>query len=181
MSNSLKRKRNSIANSHDAKRARVDDLNAHSRALLDKMAEKYILPMKIADKFFDHVKEIFNHECMYWQDDSTFMSLDNPSVSFDWCINDDDECESFNISTQSKPLQAFFDKYNDKPLWQLTPEERLDAHEMLTEYFAVFPTVDLVIENWSNDCVRVRGGRIGASTGGKWVEAEPGSSEEEFD
>jgi hypothetical protein len=36
MNNSLKRKRNSIANSHDAKRARVDDLNAHSRALLDR-------------------------------------------------------------------------------------------------------------------------------------------------
>ena len=177
MSSSLKRRRNSIVTTHDTKRARIDDLNAHSRAVLDKMTAKYILSMKVADKFFDHVTEIFNCECMYWEDDSTFMSLENPSVDFDWR----DECESINIITQAKPLQAFFDKYNRKTLWRLTPEERTDAHEMLTGYFASVPSVDLVIENWSNDCVQVRGGRIGASTGGKWVEAEPGSSEEDFD
>jgi hypothetical protein len=129
-----------------------------SRAdVLKKLTDKITNAMALADKFYEHVHDLYDHEAMYWEQCSCFVKFKNPSVSFDWTSEDD-------MHSSSKSLGSI----------------RSDvSYEKLVEYFVTVPTVDLVIDHWSNDCFSARGGRIGASTGWKWVEAEPGSSEDD--
>lgn len=134
-----------------------------SRAeVLKKLTDKITNAMTLADKFYEHVHDLFDHEAMYWEQCSCFVRFQNPSVSFDWANEDDRE--------------DFFMYNNAKSLGSIRSDV---SYEKLVEYFVTVPTVDVVIDNWSNDCFSARGGRIGASTGWKWVEAEPGSSEDD--
>jgi len=153
------------------------ELSPKSKALLDKVTDKYVNAMTMADKFMQHVRDLYDREAMYTSTDSCHMRLENPPLLFDW-INagiSGKTGDIWLILGSTSGLYSFFQYIGtDGKIWKLDDADRAHCHELLTEYFVKNPNTDLLIDTWGEDGP-ILGGKIGASTNFEWIENEPES------
>lgn len=160
--------------------ARIHTLPEHSRTLLAQVNLKYVRAMKLANRFMQHVEDLYQNEAFC--SDHCYMHLEAPELTFDW-INVGIDRDVFVLLGSTSGLVTFFnyigqdEKEERAKIWHLTEAHRAHCHELLVEYFVKHPRCELVIENGGEDG-QFKGGRIGPSTQWMW-EATADKDEED--
>ncbi len=177
----------------------LSELPAHSRALLARVNVKYVRAIKLANRFMQHVEDLYNNEAFYLSSDSCHMHLEAPELLFDW-INVGIDKDTWVILGSNSGLVHFFNIIGqDGLIWRLISghraeegeseesvkceEEKIEAHranlhEMLVEYFVKNSKSELVLEQGGEDG-QFKGGRMGPSTNWMWQEAARSKSADE--
>jgi len=147
--------------------------------ILARTTARYTCAMKVAAHFYEHVRALFMHGGMCISG-STYMRLHTPTVHFNW-VDADDGTHMLQCDETAAPLQIFLDTLplmglHTKGKWDVNEAGKVYCLEQLTEYFATQPQATLELDAWGgaqDGCVqeRCQGGRIGQSTGFKWVAA----------
>jgi hypothetical protein len=154
------------------------ELSDESKALLDKVTDRYVNAMTMANRFLSHIRKLYDNEAMYMDADSCFMHLLVPHLTFNW-VNVGLKEDKWMIVGSTSGLHAFFDFIGqDGKIWHLSAADHAHCHELLTDYFVKNPLALLVIETWGEGGYH-RGGSIGQATGFEWIEEEEEDDSEE--